>query len=57
MDALALERVYEAFQEFRGYFAPAFGRKQPRKRRIAENVAEAVPASPRAMQRFLTESP
>ena len=30
MDAAALERVYAALQEFQAYFAPAFGRKQPR---------------------------
>ena len=30
MDAAALERVYEAFRDFHDYFAPAFGRKQPR---------------------------
>ena len=63
---------HDAFQEFQAYFAPAFGRKQPRElsrhylqgllvqsgeRRNAENLAEAVPASPRALQRFLTESP
>ena len=72
MDAAALERVHDAFQEFQAYFAPAFGRKQPRElsrhylqgllvqsgeRRNAGNLAEAVPASPRALQRFLTESP
>ena len=72
MDAAVVERVYEAFQEFRVYFASAFGRKQPREqsrhylqgllvqsgeRRNAGNLAEAVPASPRALQRFLTESP
>ncbi len=28
MDAAALERVCEAFQEFHAYFAPEFGRKQ-----------------------------
>ena len=54
MDAAALERVYEALQEFQAYFAPAFGRKQPRElsshylqallvqsqeRRNAENLA------------------
>ena len=72
MDTAALERVHDAFQEFQAYFTPAFGRKQPRElsrhylqgllvqsgeRRNAENLAEAVPASPRALQRFLTESP
>ena len=72
MDAAALERVYGAFQEFHSYFAPVFGRKesqehsrhylpgllvQSQERRNAENLAETVPASPRALQRFLTESP
>ena len=51
---------------------PVFGRKESREhsrhylqgllvqsqeRRNAENLAETVPASPRALQRFLTESP
>lgn len=64
MDAAALERVYEALQEFQAYFAADFGRKQPRElsrhylqgllvqsqeRRNAENFSEAVPASPRAL--------
>ena len=71
MDAAALERVHEAFQEFQAYFAPAFGRKQWRERsgqylqgllvqseerRNAENLSETVAASPRVMQRFLTEA-
>ena len=71
MDAAALERVYEAFQEFHAYFALAFGRKQWRERsgqylqgllvqseerRNAENLSETVAASPRVMQRFLTEA-
>ena len=71
MDAAALERVYEAFQEFHAYFSPAFGRKQWRERsgqylqgllvqsqerRNAENLSETVAASPRVMQRFLTEA-
>ena len=70
IDAAVLERVYEAFQEFQAYFASAFGRKQPRElschylqgllvqsqeRRNAENLSETVAASPRALQRFLTE--
>ena len=72
MDAAALEGVYEAFQDFHSYFAPDFGRKEGREhschylrallvqseeRRNAENLSETVPALPRAMQRFLTESP
>ena len=72
MDAADLERVYEVFQEFHAYFAPAFGRKESREhgrhylqgllvqsaeRRNAENLAETVPASPRALQRFLTVAP
>ena len=71
MDAAALERVYEAFQKFHSYFALAFGRKQWRERsgqylqgllvqseerRNAENLSETVAASPRVMQRFLTEA-
>ena len=72
MDVADLERVYEAFQDFHDYFAPVFGRKQPRElsrhylqgllvqcqeRRNAENLSETVAATPRALQRFLTESP
>ena len=72
MDAAVLERAYEAFQEFHGYFAPVFGRKEAREnsshylqallvqseeRRNAENLSETVPASSRALQRFLSESP
>ena len=72
MDAAAFEQVYEAFQEFHAYFAGLFGRRETRERsghylqallaqsgerRNAENLSEAVPASARAMQRFLTESP
>ena len=72
MDAAAFERVYEAFQDFHAQFAPLFGRREARdlsrhylqpllvqsgERRNAENLSEAVPASARAMQRFLTESP
>ena len=68
MEVGAFERVYEAFGEF---IAPAFGRKQWREhnrhylqallvqsqeRRNAENLAEMVPVSARAMQRFLTEA-
>ena len=32
MDAAALDRVYEAFQDFHDYCAPVFGRKQWRER-------------------------
>ena len=71
MDAATLARMYEAFQEFHAYFAPAFGRKQWRERsgqylqgllvqseerRNAENLSETVAASPRVLQRFLTEA-
>jgi SRSO17 transposase len=63
--------VYEAFREFHAFFSPAFGRKQWREhsrhylqallvqsqeRRNAENLAEMVPVSARALQRFLTEA-
>ena len=71
MEVGAFERVYEAFGEFHAFIAPAFGRKQWREhsrhylqallvqsqeRRNAENLAEMVPVSARAMQRFLTEA-
>ena len=72
MDAAGFERVYGAFPEFHAYFAPLFGRREKRdrsrhylqallvqsgERRNAESPSETVPASARAMQRFLTESP
>ncbi len=72
MDAGAFERVYGAFQNFHAYFAPRFGLREARddsrhylqallvqsgERRNAENLSETVPASARAMQRFLAESP
>ena len=72
MDAADLERVYEAFEDFHAYFAPVFGRKeswehsrhylqglliQSQERRNAENLSETVPASARALPRFLTASP
>ena len=72
MDAADLERVYEAFEDFHAYFAPVFGHKESREhsrhylpgllvqsqeRRNAENLAEMVPASARALPRFLTASP
>ena len=71
MDAVELQRVWGAFREFHGFFAPAFGRKQWREhsgsylrallvqsgeRRNAENLSESVGASARAMQRFLSEA-
>ena len=71
MDVAAFERVYESFREFHAFFAVAFGRKQWREhsqhylqallmqsqeRRNAENLSKTVPASARAMQRFLTEA-
>ena len=71
MDVAAFERVYESFQEFHAFFAVAFGRRQWREhsknylqallvqsqeRRNAGNLSETVPASARAMQRFLAEA-
>lgn len=71
MDIHDFERVNEAFEQFHAFFAPAFGRKQWRQRsrhylqallvqsqqrRNAENLAEMVDASPRVLQRFLTEA-
>jgi SRSO17 transposase len=73
MDTATFERVAEHFAAFHQYFAPYFGRPEARARseqylralllqhadrRNAENLAEAVPgATPRALQRFLTEAP
>ena len=71
MDAAAFEQVYEALQDFHSYFGPLFGRREARdlsrhylqallvqsgERRNTENLSEMVPASARAVQRFLTES-
>jgi hypothetical protein len=71
MEGEEFARVHEAFRTFHAFFAPAFGRKQWRdhsahylhallvqaeERRNAENLAEAVPVSARALQRFLTEA-
>ena len=66
-------RLGAALRAFHGRFAPLFGRKEARRRsaqylrgllvqqtdrRNAENLAEAVEgATPRALQRFLTEAP
>ena len=71
MDAAEFQRVYEAFEEFHSFFAPAFGRKQRREhgrhylrallvqsgeRRNAENLSESVGVPARSLQRFLTDS-
>lgn len=68
-----LDRVADALTAFHQRFAPLFGRREAQQRseqylrgllvqqtdrRNAENVAEAIPgATPRALQRFLTEAP
>jgi SRSO17 transposase len=73
VDQVAFERVAATFAAFHQEFAPLFGRKEAQERseqylrgllvqqtdrRNAENLAEAVDgATPRALQRFLTESP
>ena len=73
MDDGDLRRVGGTLRAFHRRFAPLFGRRETRRRsgqylrgllvqqtdrRNAENLAEAVAgASPRALQRFLTESP
>src|SRR5437870_10024861 len=71
MELAELERVYDSFCAFHAEFAPDFGRKQWREhsldylqgllvqaeeRRNAENMAEALPVSARALQRFLTDA-
>ncbi len=72
MDASRFERAYHTFLAFHERFAPYFGRReaqersrqylqglfvQDAERKSAENLAEAVPgATPRALQRFMTES-
>ena len=71
MDAGEFAALYETLCDFHAFFAPSFGRKQWRQRsqhylqallvqsqerRNAENLAETVPASPRVLQRFLTEA-
>ncbi len=65
------ERVEASFRDFHAEFAPDFGRKpwrehsghylrgllvQAEERRNAENLAEALPVSARAVQRFLTDA-
>lgn len=68
-----LDRVADSFTTFHTYFAPFFGRTEAQRRseqylrgllvqradrRNAENISEAINgASPRALQRFLTEAP
>ena len=71
MEVAEFERVYDDFRDFHAFFAPTFGRIQWREhsghylqallvqsqeRRNAENLAEMVPVSARALQRFLTEA-
>src|SRR5438034_1582374 len=73
MDQAEFDRVAASFAAFHEEFAPLFGRKEARQRseqylrgllvqqtdrRNAENVAEAIEgATPRALQRLLTEAP
>ncbi len=71
MDLAEFERVSVSFCAFHAEFAPDFGRKQWREnsddylqgllvqteeRRNAENMAEVLPISARALQRFLTDA-
>jgi SRSO17 transposase len=73
MDQAAFDRVAASFAAFHAEFAPLFGRKEAQRRseqylrgllvqqtdrRNAENLAETIEgASPRALQRLLTEAP
>jgi SRSO17 transposase len=73
MDVAAFDRVATTFAAFHAQFAPLFGRDETQvhseqylrglfvqhaDRRNAENLAEAIAgASPRALQRFVTDSP
>lgn len=73
MEPTDFECIAASFAAFHRHFAPLFGRKEARRRgeqylrgllvqqtdrRNAENLAEAVEgATPRALQRFLTEAP
>jgi SRSO17 transposase len=73
MDQAEFDRVAASFAAFHAYFAPLFGRKEAQRRseqyvrgllvqqtdrRNAENVAETIAgATPRALQRLLTEAP
>lgn len=71
MELAEFERVYERFCAFHAEFVGDFGRKQWREnsddylqgllvqaqdRRNAENMAEVLPISARAVQRFLTDA-
>src|SRR5258707_6838887 len=71
MELEEFARVSASFQAFHAEYAPDFGRKQWREnseqylqgllvqaeeRRNAENMAEALPISARALQRFLTDA-
>jgi SRSO17 transposase len=71
MNVEEFDRVYLSFRAFHAEFAPDFGRKQWREnsepylqgllvqaeeRRNAENMAEALSISARALQRFLTDA-
>jgi SRSO17 transposase len=73
MNQAEFDRVAASFAAFHAYFAPLFGRKEAQRRseqyvrgllaqqtdrRNAENVAETIAgATPRALQRLLTEAP
>jgi SRSO17 transposase len=73
MDQAEFDRVAASFATFHAQFAPLFGRKEAQRRseqylrgllvqqtdrRNAENVAETIAgATPRALQRLLTEAP
>jgi SRSO17 transposase len=73
LDQVEFERVAESFADFHQEFSSLFGRKEAQQRseqylrgllvqqadrRNAENISEAVDgATPRSLQRFLTESP
>src|SRR5437763_4354992 len=71
MELAEFERVEASFRAFHAEFAPDFGCNQWREhsadylqgllvqaeeRRNAENMAEALPVSARALQRFLTDA-
>src|SRR5881397_2058906 len=71
MELIEFERVEASFRAFHAEFAPLFGRQECRERsrdylqgllvqaeerRNAENMAEVLPVSARALQRFLTDA-